>query len=308
MRMRNEFLATIPFDLYELHLFRILSESGSFTRAGQTARLTQSAITRQIRGMEDRLGIRLFERTTRHVALTNAGQMLYEKSGEILKATDDLLDDLRHRFNLVAPILRVGVARSIGLAALPGYFFAFRRKYPEVQLRVLQKGSNEILTGVESRELDVGLVCPPRRIAPSLRITHRFEDEFTIIVPPDVDARCLEENINLKTLRKRLENESWLFINRDGNTGAALHRWLQHQNWLVEPAMELDSFDLIVNLVALGLGVSMVPHRVLPLYANRREVRRIQMRPRFVRELAVIVRKNRNPPDHLTRFIEEVLF
>lgn len=79
----NYFLATVPFDLYELSLFHLVAEHGSFTKAGQKARLTQSAITRQIRGVEEQLGVALFERTTRHVRLTDAGKLLYAKSSPL---------------------------------------------------------------------------------------------------------------------------------------------------------------------------------------------------------------------------------
>ena len=72
--------------------------------------------------------------------------------------------------------------------------------------------------------------------------------------------------------------------------------------------MELDSFDVIVNLVSLGLGVSLVPHRVLALYGERRKFRRIATKPRFTRELAVVVRKNRRQPEPLASFIQSVLF
>src|SRR4030095_6477483 len=87
----NEFLATGPFDLYELQLFHLVAEHQSFTRAGQAAGLTQSAITRQIRGMEDRLGGALFERTTRHVRLTAAGAALHARSGAILLEVNDAI-------------------------------------------------------------------------------------------------------------------------------------------------------------------------------------------------------------------------
>ena len=63
--------------------------------------------------------------------------------------------------------------------------------------------------------------------------------------------------------------------------------------WRIEPAMELDGFDVIVNLVSLGMGVSLVPHRVLPIYEQRRVVKRIPTRDRFARELVVVARKNR---------------
>ena len=304
----NEYLATAPFDLYELHLFQLVTETGSFTKAGQRAGLTQSAITRQIRGMEDRLGVILFERTTRQVSLTLAGRLLHEKTGPILAATSDALNHLQQKFNLVPKSLRVGVDRSIGLAYLPGFFFAFQRKFPEVQLQVIQQSSSEILAAVESKDLDVGLLCPPPRLSRGLQITHRFTDEFTFIIPPKLLATNKTNRFNAKAIKRMLEGQRWLMIQKDSNTGKKLHRWLNDQNWQIEPAMELDSFDMIVNLVSLGLGVSIVPHRVLPIYEQRRAVKRIQTARRFNRELVVVVRKNREQPEHLAGFVKNILF
>jgi DNA-binding transcriptional LysR family regulator len=308
MRFMNQFLATTPFDLYELTLFQLVAETGSFTRAAEKAGLTQSAITRQIRGMEDRLGVALFERTTRRVCLTQAGQLLREKSKTILNAANELLEDVQQTLGKLPPTLRVGVARSIGLAYLPGYFFAFQRRHPEVQLQVTHQTSREILASVEAGNLDAGLVCPPPRLPPSLKVTHRFADEFTAIAPPQFSLAPEVTGVTMKQLKKLFVNQRWLLIDRQGFTGRRLNHWLRTQGWLIEPAMELDSFDVIVNLVSLGLGVSLVPHRVLALYGNRRVVRRIAIQPRFSRELAVVVRRNRVTPEPLRSFVESVLF
>lgn len=112
----------------------------------------------------------------------------------------------------------------------------------------------------------------------------------------------------MKQLKKPFANQRWLLIDREGFTGRGLDHWLRMQGWQIEPAMELDSFDVIVNLVSLGLGVSLVPHRVLALYGQRRAVQRITTRPRFSRDLAVVVRSNRVTPEPLRSFIENVLF
>lgn len=304
----NQFLATTPFDLYELTLFQLVAESGSFTRAAEKAGLTQSAITRQIRGMEERLGIALFERTTRRVCLTRAGQLLREKSKAILNAVNELLEDLQRTLGKAPPTLRVGAARSIGLAYLPGYFFAFQRRHPEVQLQVTHQTSREILAALEAGNLDAGLVCPPPRLPPSLKVTHRFADEFTAIAPPQFLPASDVTRVTMKQLKKLFAGQRWLLIDRQGFTGRRLNHWLRKQGWLIEPAMELDSFDVIVNLVSLGLGVSLVPHRVLALYGSRRVVRRLAVQPRFSRDLAVVVRRNRVTPEPLRSFVEGVLF
>ncbi|HRI11857.1 MAG TPA: LysR family transcriptional regulator [Verrucomicrobiota bacterium] len=304
----NEFLATVPFDLYELSLFQLVVEHGSFTRAGQAARLTQSAITRQISGVEQKLGVTLFERTTRSVRLTAAGQLLYDESKPILDTAGALLKRLQQGFHLVPPTLRIGVARSIGLAYYPGFFFAFRKRKPDVQLHVEQLPSAEILDAVESGTLDAGLLSTPRRLPRALVATHRFSDEFLVIAPIATRVPGERAVVSVRAAKKLFAQERWLLIDRQGETGRTLHKWLGQQSWSIEPAMELDSFDVIVNLVALGLGLSLVPHRVLALYGERRPVRRISIRPRFARELAVVVRKNRVLPEPLASFVKDILF
>ncbi len=77
---------------------------------------------------------------------------------------------------------------------------------------------------------------------------------------------------------------------------------------LADFPLELDSFDLIINLIALGLGVSFVPHRALPLYAGRRKVRRINTTLRFSRELVVVTSRELPAREHVRRFVECILF
>lgn len=100
----------------------------------------------------------------------------------------------------------------------------------------------------------------------------------------------------------------WLLIDEGTNTGKRLRIWMSEQGLAVEPGMQLDSFDLIINLVALGMGVSLVPIRALALYGTKQTLRRLPWPDRFVRELIVVVRRNRRIPEHLEQFIGNVLF
>src|SRR5262245_10282744 len=192
MRAVNEFLATGPFDLYELKLFHLVAEHRNFTRAGQAAGLTQSAITRQILRMEDKLGLKLFDRSTRHVRLTPEGAALHARSGSILAELDNALLALRGKSALLPRTLRVGVSRTVGLAYLPGFFRAFQRKQPKVQLHVSHERSDFILAAVESGELDAGIVSAPPRLPRTLELAHRFEDEFVLVLPPRTSAKQVE--------------------------------------------------------------------------------------------------------------------
>ena len=72
--------------------------------------------------------------------------------------------------------------------------------------------------------------------------------------------------------------------------------------------MEVNNFDLIVNMVALGLGASIVPHRALALYLQRRRLQKVALRPKFSRELAVVTRKTNYPKPHVDQFVKSILF
>ena len=83
---------------------------------------------------------------------------------------------------------------------------------------------------------------------------------------------------------------------------------MKDEGWNIEPAMELENFDLIINLVGLGMGVSFVPIRALALYNQRQLVKRVGLPHRFSRELVVVVRKRKQVQEHVLKFIQNVLF
>ncbi len=302
----HEYLKTAPFDIYELHLFHLVAEHRSFTKAAEVAGITQSAVTRQVQGIEQSLGVNLFERTTRSVQLTPAGQMLLAESGRLLGSVDQVLQRIREEFAGAKKEVRVAVSRSVSLAYLPGFFHANLRRLPQVGYRVSHEPSNEILSALEKNETDLGVVCSPTRLPETLRVTHRFTDAFAIIAPADTG-----DAFPTSSRRSRLEwanRQNWLMFDESTNTGRRLHSWLRREGVDAAPGMTLDSFDLIINLVALGMGVACVPIRALALYPRKRSIRRIDWPTRFSRELVVVVRRNRSLPQHVTLFIENVLF
>jgi DNA-binding transcriptional LysR family regulator len=306
MRTMHEYLKTAPFDLYELYLFHLVAKYRSFTKAAEVAGLTQSAITRQMQGMEESLGIDLLERTTRSVRVTPAGAFLEQEALRLIGDVEHSLLRLREDFADARKVVRVGVSRSIGFAYLPGFFHANLRRSPGVGCRVAYGPSVELLAKIEANELDLAVLCPPRRLPRTLRVTHRFADAFALIAPAG-EATAFAK-LRARDRDKWFAGQSWLLIDEASNTGQRLRGWMKKQGWGIEPTMELDSFDLIVNLVALGMGCSFVPIRALALYGRKRGVRRVALPKRFSRELVVVMRRHRKVPEHLANFVENVLF
>jgi DNA-binding transcriptional LysR family regulator len=308
MHRMHEYLATTPFDLYELYLFRLVVTHGSFTKAAELAGLTQSAITRQIQGIEKGLSLALLERTTRSVRTTPAGDFLFRESARLIGQVDDSLRRLREEFAGARKEVRVGVSRGISLAYLPGFFHANLRHLPQIGCRVVAQRSTEILAALEANELDLGVLTSPPRLPRTLRVTHRFDDAFTLLAPRELAAGFNALPRSAKARVAWLAKQSWLFVEDGSETGRQLRGWLKSQGLGIEPAMQLDNFDLVINLVALGMGVSCVPIRALALYGRKRTLHRLPWKERFVRELVVVVRKHRTMPEHLRQFVEHVLF
>src|SRR5947207_4476451 len=236
MRIMHRFLSTVPFDLYELALFHLVVKHRSFTKAAEIAGLTQSAITRQMQGVENRLGIQLLERTTRSVRVTPAGEYLYREAARLLGDVDQSLHHLAQEFAGARKEVRVDVSRTIGLAYLPGFFHANLRRFPQVGYRVTCQTSDEILTALEANDQDIGVICPPSRLPKTLRVTHRFDDSFALIVPAGLSPE-VQKISKVKARKDWLQEQNWLLIEERSNTGQQLRLWMHRQGWRVDPTM-----------------------------------------------------------------------
>lgn len=302
----NDFLKTSPFDLYELSLFHLVVKHRSFTKAAEAVGLTQSAITRQIQGIENSLGVVLLERTTRSVNLTKAGEFLFQESARLLGDVDQSLRRIKEDFTDARKEIRVGVSRSISLAHLPGFFHANLRQELKIGYNVSYQPSREILAALEANELDLGVLCPPPRLPRTLCITHRFTDAFTLIAPAELASQF--SNISKSAKNLWLSKQSWLLLDENTNTGKKLRKWMVHSNLKIEPSMQLDNFDLIITLVSLGMGISFVPMRALALYGQKKRLVRLRLPNRFERDLVVLMRRHRKQPKHLSEFVKNILF
>ncbi len=285
--------------LYSLQLFRAVAESGGFTAAGQQCGLTQSAVTRQVQALEESLGTRLFERTTRRVRLTDAGRALFKDTERLLSDFHETIRSFQQTYASTPPRIRAGIARSVGFAYLPGFFTAFRRKHPQVEIDFSYLEGSDLINRLQQADLDIGVCCHRPRLPDGLEITHQFEDRFVGILPPEVApeslSRCFQEN-------------PLIALAQDSETGKRLAEWSRNFGRAESPAMHTDSFDLTINLVSLGFGVAVVPIRALAIYGRRKPVTRLELEPEFSRTLIVVARRDRYRPEHLNEFIDQILF
>lgn len=146
-------MAHIDLDFDLLRCFLAVAETGGFTAAGERIGLTQSGISVRIRRLEERLGRRLLERNTRHVALTEGGELFLSYARRMVDLNDEAVGRLRG--GLAEGRLRIGIADYVVPHLLPKILGRFNRLYPGVKMEMRTGLSMDLLPGFEQGELDV---------------------------------------------------------------------------------------------------------------------------------------------------------
>ena len=288
MSKGNEWLATAPFEIYQLRLFLLVAEERSFTRGAAKAGITQSAITRQIGKLEESLGVGLLERTTRWVRLTEAGEAFAMHAHALLTQADAALRELRDDFSVRRQQIRLGVSSSLSTAHLPGLLHAAMRRAPEHEYRLHTYHSDQLLTDLAERQLDLVVLNADGLSLADARVVHRFEDSFVLLGSESHGATFEGRARSAKARNAWLAEQTWMGIDEGTRTARELDRWLKTQGWAFPRSMTFDSYDLMVHAVGLGLGVGFVPIRALASYPRKNQIVRLELPKRFTRTLSVL--------------------
>lgn len=266
--------------LRELKTFIAVARHGTFAAAGMHIGLTQSAVSAQIRNLEQALGQQLFDRTGRQAILNAAGERALPMAQEMLglftrMATPDELDECSGE-------LRIGAIASVQTGLLPAALLRLRQLAPRVEPKLVPGVSLNLLSQVDAGELDVAiLIQPPFPLPKELHSQVLRQEAFVLVVPHGVEGddplQILRENPLVR-------------YDRTSFGGRRVSRFLREQRLDVQVALELDELDGIVKMVECGLGVSLIPLAGLWLELQAK-VRIIELGPlTFHRELIVLRR------------------
>lgn len=171
-------------DLRHLRTFLALARLENFSRAGDEIGLSQSAVSRQIRALEDVLGLRLFERIGKRAVLTSGGKVLRTHLDAIIREAETLPRLLGDLSEGVQGELRIGACITAANALLPPVLGLYRRKYPKVELALQPGSSSHILESLRRGELDIAFVASDGLLA-DLTILAEIPDEVLLVGAPN---------------------------------------------------------------------------------------------------------------------------
>lgn len=257
-------------ELRHLRYFVAVAEAQSITRAAERLHLSQPPLSRQIRDLEEELGAPLFERTTQQVTLTQAGQFFLTEARGLLHRVDEAVRRFRAVADRASGDVRVGYSPMPMVELVPRALRVLRQTAPHVRVSLLDLSSDEILTGVARRTLDLALVVRPPR-ARGMTFERLGELPVGIIVAPDHPlarrrsvtlAEALTEPLVTYVKRGYSDYHDWL------------RRVLRQYAGRVRIAAEVDGAPSLVAAVEASQGIGFTPPTVAASAG-----RRVRFRP-----------------------------
>jgi len=162
-----------------------VADAASFSRAAERLFITQPAISKRIAGLEEDLGVALFDRHSRHLALTEAGQTLLVSARRILADLQTSREAVRSLGDQVAGRLQLATSHHVGIHRLPPILKAYTQRYPDVDLDLLFLDSELAIERVLSGEIELAIVTLPEREHRALENTLIWHDPLAIVAAPD---------------------------------------------------------------------------------------------------------------------------
>lgn len=266
--------------LREIRTFVAVARHGTFAAAGMHIGLTQSAVSAQIRNLEEALGVRLFDRTGRQALLNAAGERALPLAREMLDlfarmaATDEA--------GAHAGELRIGAIATAQTGLLADALLRLRERAPAVEPKLVPGVSLNLLSQVDAGDLDLAiLIRPPFELPKELHAEVLREEAFVLVVP-----RGLEGDDPLRLLAE----QPLVRYDRTSFGGRLVTRFLRQQRLDVKVALELDELDAIVRMVEAGLGIALIPEAGLWLERDA-AIRVIRLGPlTFHRQIILLTR------------------
>jgi DNA-binding transcriptional LysR family regulator len=241
----------------QLIYFKKVSETGSISRAAAGLLLTQPAVSKQIKALEDELGERLFDRIGKKMFLTMAGEVLASHVDRILRSIDEAKAAVRDISAECAGELVIGASDHISIHRLPDVLKAYISAFPRVDLKLHCHRSETIFEMVGKNLVDLGVITLPR-IAPNMICKTVWKDPMSLVFAKDHPLKSLRRIRLVDTLKCGM-----ILPERGTETRSMIEEAYAHKRLSPNITMEVVYIETIKSLVRAGMGISILPDKAV---------------------------------------------
>lgn len=271
--------------LKQMRYFEALARHRHFGHAAEACSVTQPALSMQIKELELTLGAPLLERSARQIRLTGFGETFLERASAILRAVDEL-DDLAQAANgKPAGRLRIGVIPTVAPYLLPAIIGQLTQHYPGLDLNLRETVTPKLLQELLDGRLDTAIVALPVS-EPALTEVALFSEDFVLVRPAQDADRPVPDAAMLREMRLLLLEEGHCFRDQ------ALS-FCSMASTRPRELMDGSSLATLVQMVAAGIGVTLIPEMAVPVETRSANVSVTRFRdPRPSRTIGMVWRRS----------------
>lgn len=283
----------------ELRTFIAVVENKNFTKAAEAINLSQPSVSLHIKHLEDYFNTTLIQRSIKqkNIYITESGNLLYERSKQIVKLLEDTKADLLDYGNVVKGRLRIGASYTIGEYFLPAFLGQFSKAYPYLELEVAIDNTHNICEKVKSFQVDLALV--EGRI-PSLSFVSEpfYEDKMEVAVPYN------HYLINGDFSTEELQNQTWISREMGSGTREYLELFLSANNISPKNIIVFGSNYSVKEAVRNNLGITFISSLVTEPALRNKEISILKTLQQYTRNFSYVFQKGIIPSKGTLVFIE----
>ena len=240
-------------DLRQLDMFRAVAEEGTFTKAAKRVHVTQSAISRQIKLLEDELGSVVLHRGQKRVALTSSGDLLLKTVHRVQRELQETISQISETRTLNRGSLSLAGGMTVCMYILPPVLKRFRALYPAVELTVTSAATSTLLDSLRRHELDLALLTLPI-VGDEFEVRPALREEMVVVTAP---GHPLSKKRPVDP--QDLGSHPLILYESGSNTRKVLDDFFVEEKVAARVAMETENVEIIKAMVSNGLGVSIIP-------------------------------------------------
>ena len=254
-------------DLRQLEIVKTVSDSGSFSAAARQLHVSQSAISRQILLLEEELKEPLFVRLGRKVRLTPAGEAVLQLGRRVLADVRDTTDAIVEHHKKLSGSISLGGGMTVCLHVFPSLLKEYRRRQPEVEVKLTTGSTPQLLERVRAGTVDVALLTLPVEGADLMQVPVLREELLLVTHPSHPVGRQ-------RRIRSRdLDGQRLVLFERGSSTRRVIDDMIAREQIGPQIVMETENVEILKALVSIGMGMTIIPYQ-----AVAREVRVGQLR------------------------------
>lgn len=286
-------------DVRDLNVFLAVAARLNFTRAGEDVHLSQPSVSVRIHGIEEELGVKLFEQVGKKISLTEAGRLLEPYARRAVGALDDARHAIEEFQGIERGALRIGASTTPGMYMVPRIIAAFNRQHPKIELFLSIKDTRQVEEAVLRNEVDFGFVGG--------HLTHHdvetqawLTDEIVLILSP---THPLTKKNKVKL--KDLAGERFIFREQGSATQYVLEKSLGEVNLRAQAVIELSNPEAVKQGVQHGLGIAFISKFTVESELRAKTLIALKVEGfEVTRQLKIIYRKEKHLSRAARAFIE----